>query len=60
MFNAVRFWSRAKAAVDVPDIIACFKKAGYKGYLSLEEFGPDGDEAKVRDQGDYLKKLIQG
>src|SRR6185436_6514758 len=26
-----------KAAVDIPDIIACFKKFGYEGFLSLEE-----------------------
>jgi len=30
------------------------------GEASLEEFGPGDDADKVRDQGAYLRKLIEG
>ena len=33
-------------------------KQGVKANLSLEDFGPGEDGAKVRDQGAYLRQLI--
>ena len=34
------------------------KDVGYRGFMSLEEFGPGTDDEKLRDQGAYLNKLI--
>ncbi len=45
---------------NIPQIIQDLKDVNYAGYLSLEEFGPGDDDAKIRDQGAYLKKLING
>jgi len=45
---------------DIPQIIQDMKDVGYEGYMSLEEFGPGDDDAKVRDQGAYLRHLVQG
>ena len=47
-----------RAMADIPQIVADFKHVGYSGWLSLEEFGPGEDEAKLRDQGAYLRTLL--
>ena len=43
---------------DIPQIIQDLKDVGYRGYVSLEEFGPGDDEEKISSQGNYLKSLI--
>jgi len=43
---------------DIPQIIQDLKDVGYRGYISLEEFGPGDDEEKISSQGNYLKSLI--
>jgi len=43
---------------DIAGIVQDLKDVGYKGYMSLEEFGPGKDEDKLRDQGAYLRELI--
>ncbi len=45
---------------NIPQIVADFRQVGYQGCLSLEEFGPGDDEAKLRDQGAYLRRLLAG
>ncbi len=45
---------------DIPQIIQDLKDVGYRGYVSLEEFGPGDDEEKISSQGNYLKSLMQG
>jgi sugar phosphate isomerase/epimerase len=49
-----------KGIADIPQIVQDFKDVGYAGYLSLEDFGPGDDEAKLREQTAYLRKLIAG
>jgi sugar phosphate isomerase/epimerase len=60
--GAVRWkWSFAglkEGVAGISQIVQDFKAVGYKGYLSLEDFGPGEDGAKVRDQGAYLRQLI--
>ena len=43
---------------DVGQIIRDFKDVGYAGYLSLEDFGPGGDDTKLGEQGEYLRRLL--
>ena len=43
---------------NIPQIVQDFRDLGYSGCLSLEEFGPGDDEAKLRDQGAYLRQLL--
>jgi sugar phosphate isomerase/epimerase len=45
---------------DIPQLIQDMKDLGYKGYMSLEEFGPGDDDEKVGQQGAYLRHLISG
>jgi sugar phosphate isomerase/epimerase len=45
---------------NIPQIVRDFKDVRYTGCLSLEEFGPGDDEAKLRDQGAYLRQLLDG
>lgn len=47
-----------EGVADIAQIVQDFKDLDYRGYLSLEDFGPGADEDKVRGQGDYLKGLI--
>ena len=54
-FNAL-----SEGVANIAQIIQDLKDVTYQGYLSLEEFGPGDDEAKIRDQGAYLQKLIEG
>ena len=48
---------RDDAAGRVLVIVEDLRAVGYTGYVSLEEFGPDDDEEKVKSQGAYLKAL---
>jgi sugar phosphate isomerase/epimerase len=43
---------------DIARIVQDFAAVGYRGYLSLEEFGPGDDHEKVRGEGAYLRKLL--
>ena len=43
---------------DIAGIVRDFKDVGYAGYLSLEDFGPGDDDAKVGEQGAYLRRLL--
>ena len=43
---------------DIPQIVADFQAVGYDGCLSLEDFGPGDDSAKVASQGSYLRQLL--
>jgi len=45
---------------NIPQIIQDLKDVNYDGYISLEEFGPGDDDAKIGEQGVYLRKLISG
>jgi len=49
-----------EGVADIPQLVRDFKDVGYEGYLSLEEFGPGDDAEKLREQGAYLRKLIEG
>lgn len=48
-----------EGVADIPQIISDLKLVGYQGAVSLEEFGPGDDVEKVRDQGAYLRMLMQ-
>ena len=52
------FRSLGEGVADFPQIIQDFKDVGYRGYLSLEEFGPGDDDEKVREEGAYLRELM--
>lgn len=54
------FSALSEGVANISQIIQDLKDVNYQGYLSLEEFGPGDDEAKIRDQGAYLQKLIGG
>ena len=47
-----------EGVANIAQIVEDFKAVGYQGCLSLEDFGPGEDEAKVKDQGAYLRQLI--
>lgn len=44
---------------DIPQIMADLKAVAYKGAISLEEFGPGDDDEKVREDGAYLRLLME-
>ena len=48
-----------EGVADIPQILQDFQWMNYAGYLSLEDFGPGEDSDKVREQGAYLKKLME-
>lgn len=54
------FSALQEGVANIPQIIQDLKDVNYDGYISLEEFGPGDDDEKIRDQGAYLQKLIQG
>lgn len=47
-----------EGVADIPQIIADLKHVGYRGAISLEEFGPRSDADKVREDGAYLRLLL--
>ncbi len=49
-----------EGVANIPQIIQDLKDVNYRGYISLEEFGPGEDETKISEQGAYLHKLITG
>ncbi len=42
----------------IAQIIDDLKAIDYGAYLSLEDFGPGDDEEKIREQGSYLRRLM--
>ncbi len=52
------FCDLREGMADIPQILQDLKDVGYRGYISLEEFGPGDDEEKIRADGTYLKALI--
>ncbi len=52
------FCDLREGIADIPQIIQDLKDVGYRGYLSLEEFGPGDDEEKISGEGAYLKELM--
>lgn len=45
---------------NIAQIVADLQAVGYQGFLSLEDFGPGDDAEKIRTQGAYLQKLLDG
>jgi len=52
------FCSLTEGVADIRQIVGDLSAVNYRGYLSLEEFGPGDDDEKVKEQGAYLHKLI--
>jgi len=52
------FCSLPDGVANIPQIIEDFETVGFQGCLSLEEFGPGQDEDKLRDEGAYLRRLL--
>ncbi|MEZ4863767.1 MAG: sugar phosphate isomerase/epimerase [Caldilineaceae bacterium] len=52
------FASLKEGVANIPQIIADLKAVNYQGALSLEEFGPGDDAAKVQEEGAYLRLLL--
>ena len=48
-----------EGVADIAQIVDDLKAVGYEGYLSLEDFSPGEDDDKVKEQGAYLKNLIE-
>lgn len=53
------FADMREGIADVGQIVRDFKDVGYAGYLSLEDFGPGDDDAKLGEQGAYLRRLLE-
>ena len=53
------FADMREGIADIARIVSDFKDVGYSGYLSLEDFGPGEDDAKVGEQGAYLRRLLE-
>jgi len=53
------FTSLKEGVANIPQIIKDLKAVGYTGAISLEEFGPGDDHAKVKDEGAYLRHLLK-
>ncbi len=47
-----------EGVANIPQIIADLKHVGYRGAISLEEFGPGDDAEKVQEEGAYLRLLL--
>lgn len=49
----------ARAGIaNVPVLLSELSRAGYGGWISLEDFGPSTDEEKVRGEGGWLRELL--
>lgn len=53
------FADMREGIADIARIVSDFKDVGYSGFLSLEDFGPGEDDAKVGEQGAYLRRLLE-
>lgn len=53
------FADMREGIAEIARIVSDFKDVGYSGYLSLEDFGPGEDDAKVGEQGAYLRQLLE-
>ena len=56
-------WSPAsdtlrRGRVDWADVIGALDKVRYRGWLSLEDFGPGATDAKLKDDAKYLRRLL--
>ena len=49
-----------RGQVDWDEMIFALKKVGYRGWLSLEDFGPGLSDERLADDVKYLKKIIKG
>jgi len=47
-----------KGIVNWSEVLSDLRAVGYDGYLSLEDFGPDSPETKVKQDFAYLSKLL--
>ncbi len=47
-----------EGVANIPQIIADLKHVGYRGAISLEEFGPGDDAEKLQEEGAYLRLLL--
>jgi sugar phosphate isomerase/epimerase len=47
-----------EGVADIPQIVRDFAAVGYRGCLSLEEFGLGDDGEKLRREGAYLRQLL--
>jgi len=54
------FCDLRRGVANIPRILEDFRHVGYGGWLSLEDFSPGDDEAKIREQGAWLKSLGVG
>jgi len=52
------FCSLQQGVADIPAILGDFRHVGYGGWLSLEDFSPGDDLAKIRDQAAWLSALL--
>jgi sugar phosphate isomerase/epimerase len=53
------FCDLRQGVANIPQLVRDLRDVGYQGCLSLEEFGPGDDEDKLREQGAYLRLLLQ-
>ncbi len=49
-----------RGLVNWDEMITALKKVGYRGWLSIEDFGPGLSDDRLTDDIKYLKKLIKG
>jgi sugar phosphate isomerase/epimerase len=54
------FCDLRRGIANIPAILDDFRHTGYAGWLSLEDFSPGDDDAKIREQGAWLRSLGAG
>jgi len=52
------FCDLRQGVANIPAILADFHRVGYAGWLSLEDFSPGDDEAKLRGQREWLSSCL--
>lgn len=53
------FCDLREGVADIPQIVQDLQDVGYKGHLSLEEFGTGDDAEKLKGEGAYLRSLME-
>ena len=48
-----------EGVANIPQVIEDLKSVDYQGHISLEDFAPGEDETKIKEQGAYLRTLIE-